>query len=144
MLDFVDNLHNVPVEKDHASCRITMQGSIDSSLSTAVSDEEFLEDLEQMDEAVTSYFASVSEPESEIVNFTEVRETLSSSEDFQSLREDFNLVEFVTSLVKTEKVSEASTSLQTGINGILHSLIKDDFLPRTKLFLRSSGAEFLR
>ena len=137
VLDFVDNLHNVPVVEDHACCRVTMQASIDSSLSTAVSDEEFLEeDLEQIDEAVTSYFASVSEPETEIVNMTEVLETLSSSEDFQSLPEDFNLVEFVSSLVKTEQVSEVSTSLQTGVNDILHSLIQDDFIPRTNLFLR--------
>ena len=81
---------------------------------------------------MATYLASATE--SETVDLTEVMERLSSSTDFESMPRDFNHVEFVTSLTKTEKVPE-SEGLQESVNEIFSSLSQPDALPKTTLFL---------
>ena len=56
-------------------------------------------------------------------------------ENFQSIPEEFNTAEFVTSLTKTEEVTEVSRSLQKSVNDILSYLSQPETLPQTRLFL---------
>ena len=59
-------------------------------------------------------------------------------ENFQSIPEEFNIAEFITSLTKTEEVTEVSRNLQKSVNDILSYLSQPETLPQTRLFL---GAE---
>ena len=93
------------------------------------------EDLQEIDEAVSSYLATkVSEAETDTVNLAEVLEKLSSMENFRSIPEEFNTAEFVTSLTKTEEVTEVSRSLQKSVNGILSYLSQPETLHRLDCF----------
>ena len=56
------------------------------------------------------------------LNLAEVLEKLSSMENFQSIPEEFNSAEFITSLTKMEEVTEVSRSLQKSVNDILSYL----------------------
>ena len=62
-------------------------------------------------------------------------------ENFQSIPEEFNTAEFVTSLTKMEEVTEVSRSLQKNVNDILSYLSQPETLPQTRLFL---GAQWSR
>ena len=105
-------------------------------------DEEFLvEDHQEIDEAVSSYLATVPEVETETVNLAEVLEKLSSLENFQRIPEDFNTAEFVTSLTKTKEVTEVIRSLKKSVNDIFSYLSHPETLPKTRLFL---GAQWGR
>ena len=75
------------------------------------------------------------------MNLAEVLEKLSSMENFQSIPEEFNAAEFITSLTKTEEVTEVSRSLQKSVNDILSYLSQPETLPQTRLFL---GAQWSR
>ena len=75
------------------------------------------------------------------MNLAEVLEKLSSMENFQSIPEEFNAAEFVTSFTKTEEVTEVSRSLQKSVNDILSYLSQPETLPQTRLFL---GAQWSR
>ena len=70
----------------------------------------------KIDEAKSPYLATMSEAETEIVNLAALLEKRSSSENFQSIPEDFNTADFVTSFKKTEEVTEVSRSLQKSAN----------------------------
>lgn len=143
VLDFFKNLRNVPAEDDCSCCRTKAQTLDICSLGTEDYDEEFVEDdLQEIDEAVSSYLATkVSEAETDTVNLAEVLEKLSSMENFQSIPEEFNTAEFVTSLTKTEEVTEVSRSLHKTVNDILSYLSQPETLPQTRLFL---GAQWSR
>ena len=109
MLDYFKHLCNVPAEDDCSCCHTKAKTLEICSLGTEDSDKEFVEeDLQEIDEAVSSYHATVSEAETDTVNLAEVLEKLSSMENFQSIPEEFNTAEFVTSLTKTEEETEVS------------------------------------
>lgn len=62
-------------------------------------------------------------------------ETLSSADNFQRIPGDFDHSKFISSLTKTDTVTEVSKSFQASVNGLFHSLVQYDVLPMTNLFL---------
>ena len=145
VLNFLDNLSNVPADEQCNRCRVKIPSPNDTLDSDITSTEELSEgELEEIDEVVRLYFASSSSSpisttsyssSSDTVNLAKVMENLSSLESFKSIPADFSYDKFIKSLKKTEHFSGQSNDLQSGVNGTFDFLLRDDVLSRTKLFL---------
>lgn len=135
-MDFFDNIYNIPADEECICCCVKAPPPNYSSDSTVdyFSDEEFAEEeLEEVDQIMSSYLALVTQ--SETVNLSEVMEKLSSCDNFQTISEDFNYMEFISSLKKMDKLTEESCNLQSSVNEVFDYLLQDDVILLTKLFL---------
>ena len=142
VLDFLCNVHNSAGSdcmcrhnKAPNLCNNERQNPIVYSLSDDELDED---DVRDIDNITSAYFAStiISDSESDTVNLAEVTEKLSTSGNFHSVPEDFNVLKFLSSLKNTEHTDEPNDSLVSNINEVFNYLLKDDVISNTRTFLR--------
>ncbi|CAB3988857.1 Hypothetical predicted protein [Paramuricea clavata] len=104
VLTFLDNIQNSPADQEHKCCHIKPQLLNDNNNSDVdnFSEEEFAEEkLRELDDIAKSYFASIVQPDT--VDLSELFEKLSSSTNFENIPNDFNFVEFMSTLKKADE-----------------------------------------
>ena len=141
VLNFLEEIHSVPAEEGCKCCHLktpTASHAIPSlSLEYASADEEYCEeDLEEIDAAVASYLESATEvAESDTLKLADVMERMRATDNLHIVLNDFNHIEFISSLSNSEKVPELSEGLQTNLNEIVSFLTHENVLPKAKLFI---------
>ena len=129
VLTFLDNIQNSPADQEHKCCHIKPQ-LVNYSNNSDVdnfSEEEFdKEELKELDDIAKSYFASNVQPDT--VDLSELFQKLSSSTNFENIPNDFNFVEFISSLKKADESTVQNNSFESNVNQVFNHILKESVL----------------